>query len=182
VRRLLALALAATLALGGCGGESGGSGGSAGGLGALVEMKAADRKPAPDISGQLLDGGQFAMDSVRGQVLVVNFWASWCAPCRAEATDLEAVYQATRTHGVTFLGINVRDDRDRAKAFHAGRTSYPSIFDPAGRLALSFKDVPPNTIPATLVVDRNGKLAVVIRTAITKSTLQPIVDRIAADG
>jgi thiol-disulfide isomerase/thioredoxin len=183
VKRSVAVVLAAVLALGGCSGESGsGAGGGTSGLGAMVELKAADRKPAPDISGELLDGGQFNLDSVRGQVVVLNFWASWCAPCRVEAADLEAVHQATRAQGVTFLGINIQDGRDKALAFERGRTTYPSIFDPPGRTALGFKDLPPNTIPATLVIDRNGKLAVVIRTAITKSQLQPIVERIAADG
>jgi peroxiredoxin len=82
---------------------------------------------------------------------------------------------------VTFLGINIRDDRDRARAFERGRASYPSIFDPAGRMALDF-DVPPSTIPATLVIDRSGRLAVVIRTAVRQPDLQPIVERIAGEA
>jgi thiol-disulfide isomerase/thioredoxin len=173
----LALALVAAVAVGGCGGGSG----SADGRSPLVEVKPADRKPAPDLTGELLDGsGQFDPATARGQVLVVNFWASWCNPCRAEAADLEAVHQATKAKGVTFLGIDIRDDRDKARAFVRGRTSYPSVFDQPGRLSLDF-DVPPNTIPATLVIDRAGRLAVVIRTAVRKSDLQPIVERIAAE-
>jgi thiol-disulfide isomerase/thioredoxin len=180
--RLVALALAAVVALGGCGGESGSAGRSAGGLSTLVELKPAERKPAPSVTGDLLDGsGRFDSATVHGQVLVVNFWASWCAPCRAEAAELERVYQATKAKGVSFVGINVQDGRDKALAFERGRTTYPSIFDPAGRTALDW-DVPPNTIPATLIVDRAGKLAVVIRTAVNKANLQPIVERIAAEG
>jgi thiol-disulfide isomerase/thioredoxin len=171
----LAVGLAAA-GLAGCGG-----GPSSGGL-TLVEVKPADRKPAPDLSAELLDGsGRFDQAGARGQVVVVNFWASWCSPCRAEAADLESVYQATKAKGVTFLGIDIRDDRDKARAFVRGRTSYPSVFDPAGRLALGFTDVPPSTIPATLVIDRTGRLAVVIRTAVRKSDLQPIVERVAAE-
>jgi thiol-disulfide isomerase/thioredoxin len=178
--RLVLVAVAAAVAISGCGGHSG-SAGSAGGLSTLVEVKPADRKPAPDLSGELLASGRFDLTSARGQVVVVNFWASWCAPCRAEAADLEAVYQATKANGVTFLGIDIRDDRDKARAFVRGRTSYPSLFDPAGRLALGFTDVPPNTIPASLVIDRAGRLAVVIRTAVRKADLQSIVDRVAAE-
>lgn len=170
----VAVGLAVSVGLAGCGGGS-----SSGSL-TLVEVKPADRKSAPDLSAELLDGGRFDPATTRGQVVVVNFWAAWCSPCRAEATDLERVYQATKAKGVTFLGIDIRDDRDKARAFVVGRTSYPSVFDPAGRLALDF-DVPPNTIPATLVVDRAGRLAVVIRTAVRESQLQPIVERIAAE-
>jgi thiol-disulfide isomerase/thioredoxin len=181
--RLVALAVAALFVLAGCGGASGsGAGGAAGGLSALVEVKPADRKAAPAVSGDLLDGnGRFELSTVRGQVLVVNFWASWCNPCRAEAADLERVYQATKAKGVSFLGVNIQDGRDKAIAFERGRVSYPSIFDPAGRTALGFKDVPPNTIPATIVIDREGRVAVVIRTAVTKANLQPIVERVAAE-
>jgi thiol-disulfide isomerase/thioredoxin len=182
-RFLVVLVLAAVVALGGCTGESGsGAGGSTGGRSALVEREPAERQAAPSVAGDLLDGGRFDLSEARGQVVVVNFWASWCSPCRAEAADLEAVYQATKAKGVTFLGINIRDDRDKARAFLRGRATYPSIFDPAGRLALDFDDVPPNTIPATLIIDRAGRLAVVIRTAVRQSDLRPIVERVAGGG
>jgi thiol-disulfide isomerase/thioredoxin len=182
VVRLVVVALAAVFAVGGCGGESGSGAGGAGGLSTLVEVKPAERKPAPPLAADLLDGGgRFDPSTVHGQVLVVNFWASWCSPCRAEAADLETVYQATKAKGVAFLGINISDGRDKALAFERGRTTYPSIFDPAGRVALGFKDVPPSTIPATLVIDREGRVAVAIRTAVTKANLQPIVERVAAE-
>jgi thiol-disulfide isomerase/thioredoxin len=187
-RAVLAVAVVLVVAVAGCGGTSGsGAGdsagrGSGGGLSTLVEVAAADRRPAPGVAGELLDGsGRFDLASARGQVVVVNFWASWCAPCRVEATELEAVHRATKAKGVTFLGINVQDGRDAALAFERGRTSYPSIFDPAGRVALDFKDLPPNTLPATVVIDREGRLAVVVRTAVRVADLQPIVERIAAE-
>lgn len=113
-------------------------------------------------------------------MVVLNFWGSWCAPCRAEADDLEATYQATKGSGVTFLGINVQDSKDKALAFEEGRVTYPSIFDPPSRLALAL-DIPPNTIPATVVLDREGRIAVVIRAAVRQEGLQPIVERIAAE-
>ena len=96
---------------------------------------------------------------------MVNFWGSWCAPCRAEADDLEATYQATKGAGVSFLGINVQDGRDKAKAFEEGRVTYPSLFDPAEPGWRSRFDVPPNTMPATMVLDRDGRIAAVIRAA-----------------
>jgi thiol-disulfide isomerase/thioredoxin len=177
-RRLLAVwTVVAALALAGCGG-----GGEPGGTAALasVQYAPADRAAAPAIAGELLEGGRYDVASARGSVVVVNFWGSWCPPCRAEIAALEETYQATKGQGVTFLGINIRDDRDKAKAFQAGRVSYPSLFDPASRLALAFQ-VPPNSIPATLVLDRAGRVAVVIREAVRRPELEPIVTRVAAE-
>lgn len=112
---------------------------------------------------------------------MLNFWGSWCAPCRAEADDLEATYQATKGSGVAFLGVNVQDNRDKAVAFEEGRVTYPSLFDPASRLALAL-DIPPNTIPATVILDREGRIATVIRAAVTQDGLRPLVEKVAAEG
>jgi thiol-disulfide isomerase/thioredoxin len=142
---------------------------------------APDKRPPPvALTGELLDGGRYDLTTDRGQVVVVNFWGSWCAPCRAEADDLEGTYQATKGSGVRFLGVNVQDDRDKARAFEQGRVSYPSLFDPASRAALRFQ-VPPNTTPATVVLDRQGRIAAVIRRAVQRDGLEPLVARIAAE-
>ena len=121
------------------------------------------------------------MSQDRGKVVVVNFWGSWCSPCRAEADDLEGTYQATKAKNVTFIGVNSRDDKDAAKAFERGRVTYPSIFDPNGSVALKF-DVTQVSTPATLILDRQGRIAAGIRGATTIGVLQPVVERIAAEG
>lgn len=139
------------------------------------------RKPAPAVAGDLLDGGTFDLSAYKGKVVVVNFWASWCAPCRAEAADLEEVWQATKASGVQFLGINIRDEKDKAIAFHAGRATYPSIFDPAGKIALGFSDVPPSAIPSTLVIDRFGRIASITRRDIRAAELRPVVEAVLAE-
>jgi thiol-disulfide isomerase/thioredoxin len=138
------------------------------------------RAAAPRVAGELLEGGRYDLAEQRGQVVVVNFWGSWCAPCRAEIDDLEQVYQATKASGVRFLGVNIRDDRDKAKQFQAGRVTYPSLFDPSSSLALEF-DIPPNATPATIVLDREGRIARVIRRAVHRDALQPIVAEVAAE-
>ncbi|PGH43950.1 alkyl hydroperoxide reductase [Micromonospora sp. WMMA1996] len=148
--------------------------------GSVVTCAPDQRSKTPKVSGELLTGGSYDISQDRGQVVVVNFWGSWCAPCRAEADDLEATYQATRAAGVTFLGINVQDSKDKAIAFEEGRVTYPSVFDPPSRQALNF-DIPPNTTPATVVLDRDGRIAVVIRRAVTRDELRPIVEKIAAE-
>ena len=174
----LLAAIAAATALVGC--SSGSEESRCASDGVTITCAPDQRSKTPKVSGELLTGGSYDISQARGQVVVVNFWGSWCAPCRAEADDLEATYQATRGSGVTFLGINVQDQRDKAKAFEEGRVSYPSIFDPASRLALAF-DIPPNTTPATVVLDREGRIATVIRAAVTRDGLRPIVERIAAE-
>ncbi|PZV96216.1 Thiol-disulfide isomerase or thioredoxin [Micromonospora phaseoli] len=172
-------AVTATVALAGC--TADGRESACDSAGGIVECSPDQRSAAPKITGELLPGGTYDVANQRGQVVVVNFWGSWCAPCRAEADDLENTYQATRASGVTFLGINVQDSRDKAIAFEEGRVSYPSIFDPGSRLALAM-DIPPNTIPATVVLDREGRIATVIRAAVKQEGLQPIVERIAAES
>jgi thiol-disulfide isomerase/thioredoxin len=142
---------------------------------------APERKAAPDTTGDLLSGGTYRLSEHRGEVVVINFWASWCAPCRVEAVDLEQVYQSTKADKVTFLGINVQDQRDAAVAFARGRSTYPSVFDPPGRLALAFA-VPPNTLPATLIIDRDGRIAVVLRSSVRAEDLKPLVAQIATEA
>src|SRR6266498_3157145 len=104
---------------------------NAAGAGTVEVFPAAARRPAPAVSGELLDGTPFDLGSLRGSVIVVNFWGSWCAPCRAEAPELEATYQATRSLGVALVGVDIRDGRDAATAFMADfHLTYPSLFDP----------------------------------------------------
>ncbi|NUR26861.1 MAG: TlpA family protein disulfide reductase [Catenulispora sp.] len=145
-------------------------------------IKAADRKNAPTVQGELLDGGRYDLAGHTGKVVVINFWASWCSPCRAEAADLEKVYQATKASGVEFVGINIRDEKDKAVAFHEGRAAYPSIFDPAGKISLGFTDVPPSAIPSTLIIDRQGRIASITRRDIRAETFQPLVEQVAAEN
>ncbi|WP_189170634.1 TlpA family protein disulfide reductase [Pilimelia anulata] len=149
--------------------------------GGWVRCAADARTPAPDLRGELVGGGTFDPAAVAGKVVVVNFWGSWCAPCRAEADDLEQTYRAVRGAGVAFLGINVRDERDKARAFELGRVTYPSRYDPAGRLAIGF-DLPPNAVPATVVLDRRGRVARLLRTGVQRAALEPVVREIAAEA
>ena len=173
MKPFLSLVVAAMLAVAGCTGEPSRDAGQ------VVKYEPGKRVAAPEVKGELLEGGTYELAGKKGGVVVVNFWASWCAPRRVEADDLEAVRKEL---GVDFVGINIRDQRDPAKAFHQDRVGYPSIFDPAGRLALGFQQVPPNTVPATLIIDAQGRIAVVIRKAIHRDELRPLVAEVAAEG
>lgn len=145
-------------------------------------IPADQRHAAPAVTGDLLGGGTFDLAAQKGHVVVVNFWASWCAPCRAEAADLETVYQATKGSGVVFVGINTRDEKDKAVAFHQGRASFPSMFDPAGKIAIQFSDVPPSAIPSTLIIDSDGRIASITRRDIRATELQPLVEQVVGEN
>jgi thiol-disulfide isomerase/thioredoxin len=182
VRRLVAVLATAAVATGlltGCGEQSWEKKCTT--TDGVIQCTPDQRPKAGDVTGQLLDGGSYDVAQDRGKVVVVNFWGSWCSPCRAEAADLEKTYQATKAKGVTFVGVNTRDDRDSAKAFERGRTTYPSIYDPDGRVALKF-DVTQVSTPSTLILDRQGRIAIALRQSTTYGQLEPLVERVAAEG
>jgi thiol-disulfide isomerase/thioredoxin len=134
-----------------------------------------ERKTAPVLSGTSLTGTRVSTASYRGMVVVVNFWASWCAPCHSEAPSLQAVQAKTKADGVQFVGVNVKDTKDNAQAFvrefHLG---YPSIYDQPGETALAFRgDLPPQAVPSTIVVDRQGRVAARI---IGETAYTPLLD------
>lgn len=192
LRRLLWV-LAATLALvtlAGCTGQdavdtrTGGSDGSlrfVAGDGSIRVLPATDRPAAPTVRGTLLSGARYDSTAAHDRVLVVNFWGSWCAPCRAEAAHLEQVYQQTKGAGVSFLGVDVRDDRTSGQAYvRTFSITYPSIFDPTSRIAVLFDRLPPNSTPATIVVDKQGRLAALIRRPVSTAELLSVVRKVAA--
>jgi thiol-disulfide isomerase/thioredoxin len=184
-----AAALASALsALSACtsGGSSGtGNSNFVGGTGEITVVKAADRKPAPDLSGDTVDGGTAGLAAYKGKVVVVNIWGSWCAPCRAEAPNLVKVANADRAKGVQFLGINTRDlNKSLAARFDDQfDVPYPSPYDPAGKLMLRFPkgSLNPQSIPATIVIDRQGRIAVRALKGLSEDDLNKIIDPIAAE-
>jgi thiol-disulfide isomerase/thioredoxin len=182
MRRRLALlgcAVLATGALAGCGDDQNWAKNCTTTKG-VIECAPKQRPQVSEVTGELLGGGTYDVATDRGKVVVVNFWGSWCNPCRAEADDLEKTFEATKAKGVAFVGVNSRDDRDAAKAFERGRITYPSVYDPDGKVALKF-DVTQVSTPSTLILDRQGRIAVAMRRATVVSELQPLVERVAAE-
>lgn len=119
------------------------------------------RPEAPPVSGTTVTGQHLSLSQYRGDTIVVNFWGSWCAPCRAEAPALGQLARQLASRGVRFVGIDIRDEPDSAVAFmQQFNVNYPSISDPNDEIALDFHStVPPADIPTTLVIDRSGRIA-----------------------
>jgi thiol-disulfide isomerase/thioredoxin len=123
-------------------------------------IPAAQRPAAPDISGTTLAGAHLDTRNWHGHVIVVNFWGSWCVPCREEAPVLARVARDTRVLGVRFLGIDIREDPYAALAFERRYSiPYPSISDPDNMIAALFGTAAPQATPSTYIIDASGRIA-----------------------
>lgn len=143
-------------------------------------------RPGPLSGPDLADPARaLSLDDFTGRVLVVNVWGQWCGPCRAEVGQLQRVYDATRDDGVSFLGVDVRDNSRRAALDFVDdrHVTYPSIYDPAMRTLIAFGGKYPTTvIPSTLVLDRRHRVAAVFLRELLAQDLQPVVERVAHES
>jgi peroxiredoxin len=111
---------------------------------------------APDFTLRGADGRNVRLDELRGQVVLVNFWATWCGPCREEMPRLDALYRKYRKSGFVLLGVNVDDDPRTALATAAKLdVSFPVLLDTDKKVSRLY-DL--NTMPSTIVIDRDGKM------------------------
>jgi thiol-disulfide isomerase/thioredoxin len=120
---------------------------------------AAGHQPlAPDFTATSLTGTPIKMSSYRGKVLVLNFWGSWCPPCRSEGPTLAVLSQQYGSKGVDFLGDDVSDTPENALAFtRSVGITYPSINDPGYVVVQDFSQATPvSETPTTVVIDAAG--------------------------
>ena len=145
-----------------------------------VLYTAGHRPLAPDFTATTLTGSRLSFSSYRGRVVVVNFWGSWCVPCRAEAAALAVAAQQYAPAGVAFLGVDVRDTTASAEAF--ARTfdiTYPSVSDSGAQITLDFTAVVPIAgTPTTLVIDRTGHIAGAVFGQATYAELNTILGQV----
>jgi|CXWL01.1.fsa_nt_gi cytochrome c biogenesis protein CcmG/thiol:disulfide interchange protein DsbE len=129
---------------------------------------------APGFSLTTFDGQEISLDSLRGQVVVVNFWASWCKPCEKEAPELEAFYRAYKDRGVVVLGIDYVDTETEARAYlKKFGITYPNGPDLGTRISQAYRI---KGVPETFVIDRNGQLVKTIIGETTQAGLAAIVE------
>lgn len=156
--------------------------------GGVQTVAKADRKPVNEIAGETLEGKQLDVADLKGQVVVLNVWGSWCGPCRAEAPYFAKVAKETEAKGqdVAFVGLNARDaNKGSAIAFEKDYgVTYPSIYDPAGRLIVNGfpkGSLNPQAIPSTIVLDRDGKIAARSLKALDDKKLREMIDPLIAE-
>lgn len=190
---LAALSVAATLILAGCTTDqlaldygSGGNKNYVAGDGSVLEVAPDQRTDAVSFEGVTDAGLPVSSADYAGEVLVVNFWASYCAPCRVEAPELEKLSQKWAGKGATFLGVNTYDEPETSLAF--ARTygvTYPSVIDTkTAAVQLAFAGtVPPSALPTTIVLDREGRVAARILGQLpAASILDAIVKTLVAEA
>lgn len=133
-------------------------------------------KPAPALRLQALGGGEIDLTAYRGEVVVVNFWASWCAPCWEEAPELRAFAERWSGKSVRLIGVVYNDVESDAAAFRErfGLT-FPQALDPQGRAAIDFGVF---GVPETYVIDRRGIVMAKLLGAVDAATLDRVVSAV----
>ena len=145
----------------------------------------ADRASAPEFSGTLLEtGAEWESSKLAGQVAVLNFWGSWCAPCRVETPEFSEVWGDYSAAGVQFLGINVKEPSEQFALAFIDRfdIGFPSLYDPRGEVALAFRDYPANAVPSTIVLDPEGRVAAVYTGEVSQENLRRVIDRVLEEA
>lgn len=148
------------------------------GIGMTV-IPEAERDAPLNLAGVDLEGEPISLADSRGDITVVNAWATWCAPCRTEMPEFAEAARELDGQGVQFIGLNVQDDVDDARAFTAD-TPYRSIVDTEGDLLNEIPDVPPRSLPVTVILDQEGRIAVRIVGPIVLGTLVDTVRSVLA--
>ena len=154
------------------------------GDGSVAEFAPAERGTPVEFTAELFDGTPVSGADLRGEPALLNFWYAACAPCRVEAPHLVSLHERFAPQGVRFLGVNVRDTVTTAQAFE--RTfdiPYPSMEDASGDVLLAMTDhVPPQAVPSTLVLDRQGRVAARVLGAVQEGTLAALLDTVVAES
>ncbi len=155
------------------------------GAGSLQQVSVADRGEPVDVSGEDLDGEPLDLADERGKVVVLNVYASWCPPCRAEMPTVVELADHADPGEVTYLGVNIRDNDSAARAFGENfGIDFPSFADPSSAVLLALSDeLGPYSLPSTVVLDRAGRVAALVLGKIPGAvTLQDVVDDVVAEG
>ena len=113
-------------------------------------------QPAPDFTLKSMDGDNIKLSEMAGNVVLINFWASWCGPCREEMPLLNSLHNKYEPLGFAVFGVNVEEDIDQAKAFLRDfPVDFPVLLDNTNRVSKQYEVI---AMPTTIMVDRDGNL------------------------
>ena len=143
-------------------------------------VPAEERQQSIVIAGQTADGTELSTAQHAGDIVVVNAWASWCPPCIEELPLLASAAEAYSDKGVTFLGLNSMDDPIAAASL-LGSSVYRSIDDRDGAILATIPGVPPRSLPSTVILDRQGRIAVRVIGPVKPGQLESAIDALLAE-
>jgi cytochrome c biogenesis protein CcmG, thiol:disulfide interchange protein DsbE len=127
-------------------------------------------KPAPDFALKSLDGSTVSLSDLRGKPLMVNFWATWCPPCKEEMPVFQAAYEKYRDQGFEFVGIDMKEDERTVRNFvEEGGYTWTFLLDTTGQASNSYRV---SAVPTTYFIDREGIIQGMFLGAISKSVLE----------
>lgn len=142
------------------------------------------QKIAPMSGPNVLDPDlTVAVADYPGEVVLINLWGQWCGPCRAETDDLQRLQEKYQTQGFTNIGVNLRDpNRDKPVDFIKDNgVTYPSIWDPSQAAVAALQGFPTSVVPATLILDKQHRVAAVYLAEVTDTQLEPVIERLLAE-
>ncbi|GAC1326864.1 MAG: hypothetical protein NVSMB17_00050 [Candidatus Dormibacteria bacterium] len=133
-------------------------------------------RPAPAWTGTDLDGKIIRLSEFAGHPVLLNFWASWCGPCRAEQAGLDQIASDYAPRGLRVVGVDIRDNPDQARIYRDEfKVPYRSVFDQAAHLAYAYQvDAPPSSV----FIDKNGVIAFRVTGAISSANYRRIIDKL----
>lgn len=134
--------------------------------------------PAPAFTLPVLDaeesGNRLSLDDLKGKAVILDFWASWCRPCREQMGILDSMAAGLRQQGVVIVGVNTGDERPDALAFLRGRpVTYTSVFDATREVTRAY-DV--DVLPTLVLIDREGRIASVRSSVMSQRELEALLD------
>lgn len=133
-------------------------------------------QPAPDFTLESVDGGQVRLSDLKGKPVIINFWASWCGPCRKEMPDFQAVYEQYKDAGLQVYGINVGESKVAVRDFRETvGAKFPVLLDTHEEAQNAYKILP---LPATFFVDSGGKIRAIYQYQMSRSQMEAEVLRL----
>lgn len=137
-------------------------------------------RPAPDFTLQGLDGKPVTLRQLKGQVVLINMWATWCPPCRAEMPTIEASYQRYRAQGFTVLAVNLQEDPQTVATFMRQRgLTFPALLDRDAGVSNLYRT---SVLPSSFFVDRRGVIRAVYRGPMPRSVIAGTVEQLLAES
>jgi peroxiredoxin len=136
--------------------------------------------PAPDFTLSSLDGTEVALRDFKGQVLLINIWATWCPPCRVEMPTIQAAYEQYRDQGFTVLAMNLQEDPSVVATFmREHQLTFPALLDPDGQVSRTYQAV---SLPSSFFVDRRGVIRAVYHGPMPRSIIAGTVEQLLREG